>query len=153
MPSCKALPLTSTIMSSTFLGQLWETRTSFNWNLDAELHQYIVLQFIDFDIGCDTNTELKVWFYNRAATQILFCNLNKPVYPIVSDLNIINVHLYFKFEFRGSHVFPEGFRGIFRVGEKERTASSLATSEEECRCNYFAYNAICKKVSVTLKIL
>ena len=96
------------------------------WHISTEPHRYIVLQFVDFHIQCDSMSFLLVVLTNT--TVQTFCNTNKPINGVRS----IYGHLTIKTQFyRGVNRFPEGFQATYLVEKQMFPGESLLTQEEE----------------------
>ena len=120
-------PVAASIISPSFLGQIWESKLEddYMWRLEVDIYQYIVLHITDFDIGCETTTEFKI---QDSSSNIYpwTCNKNRPVYPIVSKLPFL--YVIFKFELRSQPILLEGFKGNYTVESKQQNISRLAIS-------------------------
>ena len=124
---CKQYP--ANIVSASFLG-LFSTAEdedpSYNfWTLRKSYHDYITLQITDFDIGCDTGAIFEIVNGDMVTN---YCNKNKPVYGIVSTNHIITVR--FQTKSCESHIFVEGFKGVFNAEVKNADIQNFVFSEE-----------------------
>lgn len=113
------------ISSTSFSGIFFE-KSEFNmWSIIVGSKEFISLEITDFDVGCETGTVFEV---SELEKDVRYCNKQRPVYPIVSSTNRLQV----KFLERrcASTELVEGFQGRYTAVIKNSNISRLATSEE-----------------------
>ena len=116
------------VSSMTFAGffSFYFEKSEFNaWTIIVDRTAYISLVIKDFDVGCETGT---VFAVTNVGTTTRYCNLNRPVYPIVSDSNRLSV----KFHARlcGSTELVEGFKASYTSAVKKEYVTDLTMVEE-----------------------
>ena len=84
-----------------------------------------MLQFTDFDIGCDTGTTFEI---NDGGTTSRYCNKNKPIYEIASTYDVLKIK--FQTKLCESHVLVEGFRGSYKAEFRDKSVSNLTSVVE-----------------------
>ena len=123
------------LSSMTFVGFFFEWSEFNTWTINVERTAYVILVINDFDVGCETGT---VFAITNVETTTRYCNLERPVYPIVSDSN----RLYVKFHVRlcGSTELVEGFKASYTSAVKNEYVTALATLEEYGNTYSFIHN-------------
>ena len=105
------------------------------WELIGDVDQYIVLEFTDFDISCDS------FFYvthKGSSARVEYCNKRKPVYPIVSTVH--QLEMGFTYETCSTtHKALQGFKALFHVKSRGHEERQLVTSEQigKIACDVF----------------
>ena len=96
------------------------------WELKGDYPEYIELEILDFDVGCDTGSIFELRNNEDISRH---CNKNKPLYLIRSTLTSLIVR--FKVRTCGSHGLVEGFEGRYNVLTKNKDISNLAMAMDD----------------------
>ena len=118
---------TADISSASYLGLFFPDQVTNVWRIQGNEHEYVSLSITDFDIGCESGTLFEVTNGNEV---LRYCNLNRPVYPIVSSSSLI---LQFRYKTPERFVFIEFFKGQYRTDVFNQHLEKLATSNEAGR--------------------
>ena len=129
VPACSDTCFMSTgIAISPTLQGLTDYKTG-TWEFIGDIDQYIVLEFTDFDISCDS------FFYvahTGSSARVEYCNKRKPVYPIVSTVH--QLEMGFTYETCSTtHKALQGFKARFHVKSRGHKERQLVTSEQTGR--------------------
>ena len=117
---------TAEIFSPSFLGWLYDDSEYSSWHLKGDFGEEVILQVTDFDIGCETGSNLEISDGNRL---VHYCNKDRPVYPIYG---LYEINIKFHINLCGSHILVEGFRGNYSIAEtKSQTITRLTSLYEE----------------------
>ena len=107
---------TAYLVSATFMG-LFSPHTEYEkWEILSSDSKYIELHILDFDIGCESGTLLKIRndaYYRMFTTS--YCNQKKPVGVITSNQDFISV----EFVLNGN-VLTEGFVARYETKVKHK---------------------------------
>ena len=113
------------IASMSFAGFFFE-KSEFNlWSIIVDRLAYIILEITEFDVGCETGTIFEITNVEIATR---YCNQQRPVYPIVSDSN--RLQLKFHVRLCGSIELVEGFKARYTSAIKNEYVMTLASSDE-----------------------
>ena len=108
-----------------------------SWHLKGDFGEEVILQITDFDIGCETGSDLEISDGNRL---VHYCNKNRPVYPIYG---LYEIDIQFHINLCGSRILVEGFRGNYSVVEsKSQTFKSMTSLYEEGKETYICMFSI-----------
>ena len=98
--------LKADLSSKSFIGEY--PSYAEKWTIKADQKRFIVIEFREFDIGCESGSKLEI----EATSELIrrFCNQNKPINSVRSSQRSLVVH--FNFEKRDGYLI-EGFRAVY----------------------------------------
>ena len=113
--------------SKSFIGE-YPSYTE-KWIIKTDMKRYIVVVFTEFDIGCGTETKLKLESKFDWTRQ--FCNHNKPITAV--RLSQTSLTVRFSLDKRDRFLI-EGFRAFYEFQSRDDAVLTLLSVEESGMC-------------------
>ena len=99
--------------------------TEENWFIHVDKHNYILLRFELFDIGCQLGSILEIKYSTQDKRRL--CNLNRAVFGLKSTDNHLEIKWYLV---KKAGDLMNGFTGNYITQSKQNITAGLLTKQE-----------------------